>query len=160
MVPNSALSSETPGVDGETTTNSTASTSATSSSTAPDSSSVSEVISTVSVDVSEDLVDKGVTYLLIGRCGVQEVFSPENWNILQKPCNIPGFIRMIEVTFIKTNEFEINPDNQKLSPTLAPVLVEFLANNNKQTLVDLVVQAPFIRESNSRRLLQVRGTVI
>lgn len=167
----------------EETLNTTVPSTTTPSTLDSNSSSVSELIpdtsAIMSADVINDLVDMGVTYLLIGRCGIGEVFSPENWSWIRESCNIPGFIRMIEVTFIKCNEFEIHPDNQKLSPTLAPVVVEFLgelthavfivivvqnqtvflkifpANSGPQTLVDLVIHAPFIRECNSRRLLHV-----
>lgn len=104
-------------------------------------------------NVSEELVDQGVTYLLMGRCGVQEIFSPENWGSVRERNYIHGFVRMIEVTFLKSKE--ISYDNRKLSPTLAPIVVEFLANNGPNVLVDLVIEAPFIRECNSKRLIHV-----
>jgi hypothetical protein len=114
-----------------------------------------------SLNISEDILDKGVTYLVMGKCDLQEIFSQENSSWLKEPQLVPGMVKLIDVIMsdlqASSNE---NADSQKISPTLAPLLVDFLAKYGSNVLIDLVIRVPFFRECNSRRLIHVSCQVL
>ena len=117
---------------------------------------VPEPLDTVGLN-SEDLVDKGVTYLRMGNCDLHFIFSPENQGIQKNPALIPGISKFIYITLPRAlePEFSSSSPSSKYSPTLTKTIVDFLINNAPETLIKIVIEVPWLRECQGSRLLPV-----
>jgi len=107
------------------------------------------------LDICEDTLEKGVTYLVMAKCDLQEIFSQENsW--VKDPQLIPGIVKLIDAILSDLPAANSdNIDNHKIPPALAPSLVDFLAIHGSKVLIDLVIRSTVFRECNTRRLVHV-----
>lgn len=105
--------------------------------------------------IVNDLLDKGITYLILGACDVPYFFTPGvgKADVLKDPQLIAGIVKFIDTSLPRTIDDSLN---SVFSPALARQILEFLVVNSKKTLVELVVNVPWFRECNGKRLLEVK----
>ncbi len=121
---------------------------------------ISQVVSnqnTVGLSTSNDeLLDLAVTYLCMAKLDIQHIFSLENSMMTQEPQYIAGTVKLIDVLLSMYCAEETSDNKHNFSPALSASIVDFLSRHSPETLVDLVIKIPFLRENHSTRLLEVR----
>ncbi|ODN05909.1 Hermansky-Pudlak syndrome 3 protein, partial [Orchesella cincta] len=105
------------------------------------------------LSTSDELLELGVTYLCMAGLDIQQIFALENSTLIQDPQYIAGTVRLIDV--LLSSYCAKNDDKHNFSPALSSSIVDFLSRNSTETLVDLVIKVPFLRENNSTRLVEI-----
>lgn len=107
----------------------------------------------LSSTTNEELLDIAVTYLCMAKMDLQSIFSLDNSVFIKDPQYVAGTVKLIEVLLSSYFEHDAT-DKHNFSPALSTSIVEFLSNNSPETLVDLVIRIPFLRENHSTRLIE------
>lgn len=97
---------------------------------------------------AEEALDKGVTFLMMSGVDLKHIFEEEPNLFLKDHFMIRGVTRFVSVVLK-------NIDGQPLSPKLIAAVTDFLVTHSPETLVQLVIEVPLLRETNSAKLIQV-----
>ncbi|CAG7719171.1 unnamed protein product [Allacma fusca] len=101
--------------------------------------------------LGDDHLDKGVTYLSMAGTDLRHIFEEDPNTFIRDKKMIKGVTRFINVAIPEY----VDSVATSLSPKLAAVVTDFLVVNSPESLVQLVINVPILRESNSAKLIQI-----